>query len=71
MFEGDDSVYGFGALDGDLESILYDADGSLTGVADTTLVKPYPLYTTSECYERGDWGMAVCPHHYGKVSSDL
>ena len=68
MFESGEGVHAFGDKDGDLESILYDADGSLTGVADSTLVKPFPVYTTSRCYERRGWGMAICPHHYGKVS---
>ena len=57
----------FGSLDGDLESMLIDVDGSLTGGAGSTLVKPFPVYTTAQCYDRAEWGMAACPHHYAKV----
>ncbi|XP_076436577.1 cell surface hyaluronidase-like [Babylonia areolata] len=67
FFEGDDSVYKFGSLDGDLQSMLYDVDGSLTGVPETTLVKPFPVYTTSACLDKAEWGMAVCPYQYGKL----
>ncbi|KAL3861031.1 hypothetical protein ACJMK2_007122 [Sinanodonta woodiana] len=58
---------GFGKENDDKTATFQDADGSVSGVANNQIVKPYDYYVTEQCKRRVNWEMAICPHDYGKI----
>ena len=67
VLDGDDDDPEYGSEDGDKAKTFQDVDGSVTGVANSQIVKPYDYYVTDQCMKKINWDMAICPHDYGKV----
>ena len=55
---------------GDGSIMMRDEDGSLTGQAGSTVVKPDMYFTrNSDCALKEGWNLEVCQDKYAKVSS--
>ncbi|KAL3861721.1 hypothetical protein ACJMK2_007745, partial [Sinanodonta woodiana] len=67
VLDGDDDDPEYGIGDGDKAKTFQDVDGSVTGVANSQIVKPYDYYVTDQCMKKIHWDMAICPHDYGKI----
>ncbi|KAL3861720.1 hypothetical protein ACJMK2_007744 [Sinanodonta woodiana] len=67
VLDGDDDDPEYGSEDGDKAKTFQDVDGSVTGVANSQIVKPYDYYVTDQCMKKINWDMAICPHDYGKI----
>ena len=52
LFDGNESIDPYGNGTGDIQAMVKDIDGSLTGQAGVTVVKPLPLTTTDSCVYR-------------------
>ena len=50
--------------DGDAFSIIRDTDGSITGVANSSIVPNNPVLLTANCTGKSLWNAFVCPHRY-------
>lgn len=68
VFHGNASISGWEEMDGNLGPYVRDADGSVTGLANASLVRNLPIYTGPECIYHDNWGMSVCPYRYIKVN---
>jgi hypothetical protein len=54
-------------LDGDKNPIILDLDGSLTGIANSNVVRNNPFFTSPNCYERPKWAAQVCKEKFGQL----
>lgn len=68
VFHGNASIADWEERDGSLGVFVRDADGSVTGTANASIVRNIPFYKGPECSDRPNWGMTVCPYRYVKVS---
>jgi cell migration-inducing and hyaluronan-binding protein len=50
--------------DGDAFSVIRDLDGSVTGVANQSIVPKNPLLYTGSCTSKPNWNAYICPHSY-------
>ncbi|XP_033732710.1 protein DDB_G0287365-like [Pecten maximus] len=64
VYDGNSSIHGFDDLDGDLASKFVDIDGSVTSLADSTVVRSDPYMVTPQCIFRDSWNLMMCPHRY-------
>lgn len=69
LYDGDGTIGGFGDSTGNRMATFRDSDGSLTNLAGSQIVKPFPFTFRPGCLYRNVWNMAFCPHKYGKVCS--
>ncbi|XP_069120192.1 cell surface hyaluronidase-like [Argopecten irradians] len=67
VYDGNSSVHGFDDLDGDLAAKFTDLDGSVTSLAQSTVVRDDPYMVTSQCVFREAWNLMVCPHRYAEM----
>ncbi|GFR65862.1 transmembrane protein 2-like [Elysia marginata] len=56
-------------LDGNELTTFHDYDGSLTGTANTQIVRNRPFYVGPECLFKPQWDMAVCPYKYAQIAT--
>ncbi|XP_046566225.1 cell surface hyaluronidase-like, partial [Haliotis rubra] len=61
VYDGNETIHGFGNDDGDKTATIRDTDGSLTGYRGATVVKPGSYYHNARCYRRDNWNMQICP----------
>ncbi|GFO45244.1 transmembrane protein 2-like [Plakobranchus ocellatus] len=54
-------------FDGSELTTFHDYDGSLTGTANTQIVRDRPFYTGPECLSKPEWSMAICPYKYAQL----
>ncbi|XP_067664214.1 cell surface hyaluronidase-like [Haliotis asinina] len=71
VYDGNETIHGFGNNDGDKTATIRDTDGSLTGYPGATVVKPGAYYHNSRCYTRDNWNMQICPQEFGSLSIRL
>ncbi|XP_069120731.1 cell surface hyaluronidase-like [Argopecten irradians] len=67
VYDGNSSIPGFDDLDGDLEAVFRDTDGSVTTLPGSSVVRLFPFVTTSDCTFRPNWNLAICPYKYMKM----
>ncbi|OWF51488.1 transmembrane protein 2-like [Mizuhopecten yessoensis] len=67
VYDGNSSIPGFDDLDGDIEAVFRDADGSVTTVPGSSVVRSDQFLTTSDCSFRPNWNLAICPFKYMKM----
>ncbi|XP_025088635.1 protein DDB_G0287365-like isoform X2 [Pomacea canaliculata] len=67
VFHGNASIADWEERDGSLGVFVRDADGSVTGTANASIVRNIPFYKGPECSDRPNWGMTVCPYRYVKM----
>ncbi|RUS91903.1 hypothetical protein EGW08_000305, partial [Elysia chlorotica] len=54
-------------LDGNGLTTFHDYDGSLTGTANTQVIRDRPFFTGPECLSKPEWNMAICPYKYAQL----
>ncbi|XP_069115391.1 cell surface hyaluronidase CEMIP2-like [Argopecten irradians] len=68
VFDGNTTTPGFSDTKTDIVSAFVDTDGTLTTLADHTLVKPLPFHLSKSCVNNDNWGLAACPQKYGQLT---
>ncbi|XP_046576514.1 LOW QUALITY PROTEIN: cell surface hyaluronidase-like [Haliotis rubra] len=71
VYDGNETVHGFGNDDGDKTSAFRDLDGSVTGYPGSTVLKPGPFFHNARCYRRDNWNMEICPQRFGMLNLRL
>ncbi|XP_046367425.2 cell surface hyaluronidase-like [Haliotis rufescens] len=71
VYDGNETVHGFGNADGDKTSAFRDLDGSVTGYPGSTVLKPGPFFHNARCYRRDNWNMEICPQRFGMLNLRL
>ncbi len=51
-------------LDGDINAVFHDTDGSLSGVKNSSIVTLNPFFNTFTCSERKNWNAQVVTKKY-------
>ncbi|XP_037067926.1 cell surface hyaluronidase-like [Pollicipes pollicipes] len=58
---------GFEDRAGNIQSVIWDKDGSLTTHAGATLVKPYAVHLNARCAAVPQWNLHMCPARFTKL----
>ncbi|GFO45245.1 transmembrane protein 2-like [Plakobranchus ocellatus] len=67
VMNGNTSSPYWSILDGSQLTTFHDYDGSLTGTANTQIVRDRPFFTGPECLSKPEWDMAICPYKYAQL----
>ncbi|XP_033732709.1 cell surface hyaluronidase-like isoform X2 [Pecten maximus] len=64
VYDGNSSITGFADFDGDIAAKFVDLDGTVTTIAESSVVRSDPYMITSQCTFRDSWNLVICPHRY-------